>query len=214
MWQKFDEILERSRKVEELLGPINDISSMIDVLAESDELDFLLSHNFDIQDASSMDSDYRKFFATRILVGDPENLFSDFIQDIQNFNQKKKDSLYTFYHCMAADLLNDRWNEDGHIVHPEGSFVYNSAYHLAISAINSVGIDKDVYGVSPFLAEYACCPTTMHNAIISQCSTVELSKAAAKNLSLMPFMHSLTKRSLTIKKYIDEQRIFVRRGGV
>lgn len=214
IWEEFHEILSHSKKLEELLSPIDDLDELIEALAESSELDFLLSKTLDIQDAEKMDFEFRKFLATRMVIGDPSEMMFSYLDDIENFIQKKKDSLYTFYHCMASDLVDDRWNENGSLIHPEASFSYNVAYHIATSVINSVGIDLGVYGVSTYLAEYSCCQTTMHNAMISPHSTPELSKAAATKLSLMPFMHKLTKRSLTIKNYLDEQRIFIRRAGV
>jgi hypothetical protein len=194
IWNRFDEYLTHSKNVESLIGSMDDMVEMVTAFANSDELDFLLKSSVNFHQSSALNAEMREYFATSFLFGEANDFLHNFMDDPKNYLQKKKESLYTFYHCLAGDMINNDWNENGELIHPEGSFFSSVAYNLAISVVNSVALDFNVRVNDSFLPEYSCCPTTMHNAIFSRHSSQEL----------MPFMHSITKECLILKDRFND----------
>jgi hypothetical protein len=201
IWDKVNTFLEHSKKLQDLISTTDDMSKIIEIFVSSGEFDFIFKHqDFPSIPIQQMSSLQKQEIAAGLLFGPLDAIYDDFLNDPENFLLKKKESAYTYYHCLAVDSINDNWNDTGIIVHPEAYFTMNPEYHIAISALNSVGIDKKVPGLSAFIADYCFCQTTLHNAMMNRKLHPELSAAAAKVIEQLPYQHELSKRFLTLKK--------------
>ncbi len=194
--QIFSEYLIRSRKLEDLLQPLTDFVQIVEAFVDSGEFDLLFEETSGQKFPSNIDKIFKVNTASDMLFGPTDNLLGNFMNDPEHFLQRKKDCVYTYYHCLALNRIDDHWNDTGVLVHPEAHFAVDSYYHIAIAAINSLGIDERVTGTSSFILDYCFCQTSLHNAMISKNNDPELKMAAKEAIRKLPFKHRLSKRFL------------------
>lgn len=200
VWEKVNQYLLRSKNLQQILDPVQGITETAEAFADSEEFLQIAEEIFGEPIPKGLERMSKMGLAIQILFVSTEHLYEAVLNDPLHFLQRKKDCLYTYYHCLAIDSINDTWNDDGHIIHPEAHFSVNNAYQIAISALNTVGIDENVRQISSFLAEYCFCQTTLHNAMRGRDSTTGLAIAATQVLEQLPYTHHLSKKFLTSKK--------------
>jgi hypothetical protein len=194
--QLFTEYLSRSKKLEELLQPLTDFIQIVEAFVDSGEFDLLFEEGSGQKFPPDIDKVFKINIASNMLFGPTDQLLGNFMNDLEHFLQRKKDCVYTYYHCLALERINDRWNNTGVLVHPEAHFAMDNYYHVAIAALNSLGIDERVAGMSSFILDYCFCQTTLHNAMISKNNDPELKMAAKEAIRKLPSKHRLSKRFL------------------
>lgn len=196
--EKVDAYLLRSKEMQVLLDSTDDLMTTVEAFADSAEFVRLIEEVFEGSIPVNADRIIKINLAIDILYGSSDDLL-DRVLDDPDFLQKKKDCLLTCYHCLALDSVNDSYNDNGHIIHPEAHFSVNAGYDIALSALNSVGLDHEVQGLTNFIADYCFCQTTLHNAMIGRNSPHDLKLAATQVLEQLPYTHQLSKRFLSKK---------------
>lgn len=200
IWEKINQYLLRSKNLQQILDPVEGIVETAEAFADSEEFAKFAEEVYGEPLPAGLERKIKISLAIQILFVSTEHLCEAVMNDPVHFLQRKKDCFYTYYHCLAIDSINDTWNDNGHIIHPEAHFSINNAYQIAISALNTVGIDENVREISSFLAEYCFCQTTLHNAMISRSSNAGLMIAATQVLEQLPYTHNLSKKFLISKK--------------
>ncbi len=192
----FNGYMVRSKKMEVLLQPITDLVKIVEAFVDSGEFDLLFEEGSGEKFPSGIDKIFKINTASDMLLGPSNSLLNDVLNDPEHFLQKKKDCLYTYYHCLALDTINDHWNDTGIITHSEAHFGADNYHHVAIAALNSLAIDHRVAGSSSFILDYCFCQTTLHNAMVPEKDDPELAQAAAEAIRKLPSKHRLSKRFL------------------
>ncbi|HRH31376.1 MAG TPA: hypothetical protein PK950_01795 [Candidatus Paceibacterota bacterium] len=202
IWEKFDPYLEHSRKLEEELKSIDDLTDIVEAIEKSESFAFIANETFQLGEKqySDLPDEVKKYTVNLFFLGPDPDVYGEFLRDPKDFLAKKLGCIYTYYHCLAADAINDYWNDEGIIIHPEAHFTICAEYHIALSALNSLATDNCTSITSPFIADYSFCQTTLHNAMLSKMSSPELAVAARNALEQLPYKHRISERFLKYKK--------------
>ena len=199
-----DELIARSVKLEQHFATASNPIELVDALISSGEIRFMVEsfskHDQATLDKALADPEYIHMAAMSFVLG--ENMWDPFqIMMDKDFMKKRIHCLVTTHHCVAMNVLNHQWNDDGMLIHPECEFTHPE-YSMAISAINSL---IDHYGpeVNRFFMDYSFDQTSMFNAlrgIMSRWSdedSIIIGKAAEKSLKALPVQHPLCRLRLS-----------------
>ena len=189
-----NEYLERSQKIQSILNPIKSISTAVEILSTNDDFHFILNDLLGNEWTEYCHVDEYKLEISRLVAS---QLFSENMS--QEDLQKAKDSLYTLYHSYAMDNIGDKWSNEGYLLHPEG-YVMDPEYHIAIAALNSMGIHNEVKNMSSFLVEYAFCQTTLYNAIVGRDNDQKLVAAAKEVCVQLSCTHEIIDKLIKLLK--------------
>lgn len=199
-----DELIARSVKLEQHLATASNPIELVDALISSGEIRFIIesfsNHDQATLDKALADPEYVHMAAMSFVLG--ENMWDPFqIMMDKDFMKKRMHCLVTTHHCVAMNVLNHQWNDDGELIHPECEFTHPE-YSVAISAINSL---IDHYGpeVNRFFMDYSFDQTSLFNALRGTMSrwsdeeSIMIGKAAAKSLRALPVQHPLCRWRLS-----------------
>lgn len=202
--KRVDELIARSVKLEQHLAIASDPIELVEALVSSGEIRFLIE-GFSNEEQEKLDlmfanPEYVRMAAMVFVLGDHLSNPLGIMMD-KDFLKKRVHSIITAHHCVAMNELNNKWNHDGTLIHPECEFT-NPEYSMAISAINSL---VDHYGpeVNRFFMDYSFDQTSLFNALsgcMSRWSSQEevtIGMAAAKSLKALPVQHPLCKWRLS-----------------
>ncbi len=199
-----DELIARSVKLEQHLSAARNPIELVDALISSGEIRFMVESfsklDRDTLDRALANPEYERMAAMSFVF--TENMWDPFeIMMDKDFMKKRIHSLITTHHCVAMNVLNHQWNDDGELIHPECEFAHPE-YSVAISAINSL---VDHYGpeVNSFFMDYSFDQTSLFNALHGVLSrwgdeeSIMIGKAAAKSLKALPIQHPLCRLRLS-----------------
>lgn len=188
------DLIERSRKMEKKMREVDNAISLIDILAESEDLDLLLRLDAEEKGNEPFDlslADRRKYVAMMILFGGPEKIMSmSFLFDPNAF-KKAIDGWLTFYHCSAMNLFLNKESDEGKLIHPICEVSADPAWAIAIAAINSASFFVGIRGeeMDEFFLRNSFDQTSFFNALYSRDPSIGV--AAEGTLKSLKYLHPL-----------------------
>lgn len=200
-----DQILERSGELQKMIAGCKNILDLIDVMTENwVEMQYLMKGLAPDSKLDLSSPDIRRMAAMQVVAGGDmsiDSLTGKFLDP--RFLEVSKGSILTAYHAIAINLVREHVATSGDFVHPECEFALPE-YSAAISAINSV-LEKSSAETNRFFLEHSFDQVSLRNALLDITMFVhrenpdeELAYAAADTLRMLPMLHPIAKRSLSM----------------
>jgi len=194
-------LIERSRRIgAEIAKRVETIADLIDYIAESEDLDVFLRYDAAERREKPVvlpNADIRQYAAIRLMLGD-DFLSLGAMMDPELLPKKIK-MWITAFHATAANLIKNRLQEDGELIHSACEFSLPE-FNLALSVLNSLsfGFGEKPADLERFFVDHSADQLSLNNVLVGSRRNRDqtLAQAAVQTLQALPFLHPLCRQKL------------------